>query len=292
MLDMGFLPDLKRILAELPEERQNLLFSATMPRSIRSLANQMLRKPHVVELAPSAPSERIEHFLYPVREDAKSDLLDHVLAQPDCKTAIVFMRTKHRAKRAAEQLSKRGRRAVALQGNMSQGQRDRAMEGFRKGRFDVLVATDIAARGLDVAGVDYVVNFDVPTTPDAYTHRIGRTGRSEASGKACHVRHSERSGLAEGDGTHAGRGDSAARHAGGDAPRRRRQGRRDATATLAQAPRPPGREAGRTPPTREAPPSSRDPRGRASRARAAPESPSRSREAPNPRRKRPARRRR
>ena len=185
MFDMGFLPDIKRILAALPKDRQNLLFSATMPRAIRELAGRMLHEPHVVELAIEAPAERIEHVLYPVSEGRKRDLLDRLLSEEDCKTAIVFTRTKHRAKRLALQLSKQGLRSVALQGNMSQSQRDRAMGGFREGRFDILVATDIAARGLDVAGIDYVINFDPPSTPETYTHRIGRTGRSEESGKAC-----------------------------------------------------------------------------------------------------------
>jgi superfamily II DNA/RNA helicase len=185
MFDMGFLPDIKRILAALPKDRQNLLFSATMPGAIRELAGRILNEPHVVELAIEAPAERIEHALYPVAEGRKRDLLDRLLSEDDCRTAIVFTRTKHRAKRLALQLSKQGLRAVALQGNMSQGQRDRAMGGFRDGRFDILVATDIAARGLDVAGVDYVINFDPPSTPETYTHRIGRTGRSDESGKAC-----------------------------------------------------------------------------------------------------------
>ena len=185
MLDMGFLRDLEKILARLPGRRQNLLFSATMPATIRSLAKRILSNPHVVELAPPVPAEQIEHFLYRVREDEKRDLLDRVLSADDCTTAIVFTRTKHRAQRTAERLEKQGRRAVALQGNMSQSQRDRAMAGFREGRFDILVATDIAARGLDVAGSDYVVNFDVPNTAEAYTHRIGRTGRSGVSGSAC-----------------------------------------------------------------------------------------------------------
>jgi ATP-dependent RNA helicase RhlE len=185
MFDMGFRRDLERILAKLPKRRQNLLFSATMPREIRDLANELLSDPHVVDLASTSPNERIEHFLYAVPEERKDDLLNRVLSEDDCTTAIVFMRTKYRAKRTAQQLEERGRRAVALQGNMSQSQRDRAMAGFREGRFDILVATDIAARGLHVAGVDYVVNFDVPSTPDSYTHRIGRTGRSQASGRAC-----------------------------------------------------------------------------------------------------------
>jgi len=184
MFDMGFLPDVTRILDSLPRDRQNLLFSATMPKAIRSLADRVLHNPHVVELANAQPAETIEHFLYEIGESQKRSLLERVLDAEDCKTAIVFTRTKHRAKRMALQLEAKGLRAVALQGNMSQAQRDRAMQGFRKGTFDVLVATDIAARGLDVAGVDYVINFDPPSTPDTYTHRIGRTGRSEAKGKA------------------------------------------------------------------------------------------------------------
>ncbi len=184
MFDMGFIPDIKRILKALPADRQNLLFSATMPKAIRSLANGILNKPHVVELAHTAPTERVEHALCPIAEGSKRDLLERVLGNDECQSAIVFTRTKHRAKRMALHLAKGGLRAVALQGNMSQGQRDRAMEGFRKGKFDILVATDIAARGLDVAGIDYVINYDPPSTPETYTHRIGRTGRSEATGKA------------------------------------------------------------------------------------------------------------
>jgi len=185
MFDMGFLPDIRRILRELPKKRQNLLFSATMPREIRHLADEVLVDPHVVELARSAPADTIEHALYPVPEKRKRELLDQMLAEEDCETAIVFTRTKHRARRLADQLSRAGHRAVGLQGNMSQSQRDRALRGFRERRFDVLVATDIAARGIDVSGVSHVINFDVPNTPEAYTHRIGRTGRSEQQGKAC-----------------------------------------------------------------------------------------------------------
>jgi ATP-dependent RNA helicase RhlE len=184
MFDMGFLPDLRRILAALPERRQNLLFSATMPDAIRELARGVLRKPYVVELANRAPAATIDHALYAVTEERKRDLLERILAGDDCASAIVFTRTKHRARRLAEQLDKRGHRTVALQGNMSQVQRDRAMSGFRARRYDVLVATDLAARGLDVSGVSHVINFDVPTTPEAYTHRIGRTGRAECTGIA------------------------------------------------------------------------------------------------------------
>ena len=185
MLDMGFLPDIKRIIARLPQRRQNLLFSATMPREIRGLADRVLRDPHVVELEHSTPLDTIEHALYPVEQKRKTALLNHLLGGRDFESAIVFLRTKHRARRLARDLDRAGHRAIALQGNMSQSQRQRAMQGFRDGRYDVLVATDIAARGIDVANISHVINFDIPNTPDAYTHRIGRTGRAECSGKAC-----------------------------------------------------------------------------------------------------------
>ncbi len=184
MFDLGFLPDIRKILAALPAKRQNLLFSATMPEEIRHLADNLLHKPEVIELANAAPVATVDHSLYLVAERRKRELLEHVLQRDECNTAIVFTRTKHRARRLAEQLSKAGHRAVGLQGSMSQGQRDRAMKGFRSRRFDVLVATDIAARGLDVSGVSHVINYDVPNTPEAYTHRIGRTGRSEHEGAA------------------------------------------------------------------------------------------------------------
>ncbi|MFH1572616.1 MAG: DEAD/DEAH box helicase, partial [Acidobacteriota bacterium] len=178
-------PDIRKILAALPARRQNLLFAATMPREVRRLAQDLLQSPHVVELADAAPAATIDHGLVLVAEQRKRDLLEHVLTREDCETAIVFTRTKHRARRLARQLCQAGHRAVGLQGNLSQAQRDRAMRGFRSGRFDILVATDIASRGIDVIGVSHVINFDVPNTPEAYTHRIGRTGRAECEGVAC-----------------------------------------------------------------------------------------------------------
>ena len=184
MFDMGFLPDIRRILKQLPRRRQNLLFSATMSREIRKLADTVLNRPAVVELAHSKPAETIEHALYTLAEGQKLSLLRKLLSGDDFRSAIVFTRTKRRAKRLAERLDKAGHAAVAMQGNMSQGQRERALLGFRENRFDVLVATDIAARGLDIENVSHVINFDVPNTPDAYTHRIGRTGRSEQTGVA------------------------------------------------------------------------------------------------------------
>ena len=184
MFDMGFLPDIRSILSMLPDRRQNLLFAATMPDEIRVLANRILDCPHVVELAYSTPAATIDHALYRIAADRKIDLLKHLLKNDGFTSAIVFLRTKHRTRRLGVQLSSMGLNAVALQGNMSQSQRDRAMSGFREGRFKILVATDLASRGIDVAGVSHVINFDVPNTPDAYTHRIGRTGRAERSGKA------------------------------------------------------------------------------------------------------------
>ena len=184
MLDMGFLPDVRRILGRVPSERQTMLFSATMPREIRTLAEEVLRAPHVVELSRSSPADTIEHALYPVPEEGKRALLEHILGGASCRSAIVFTRTKHRARRLARQLVAAGHRAVGLQGNMSQSQRDRAMRGFRERRFDVLVATDLAARGIDISEVSHVINFDVPNTAEAYTHRIGRTGRAERKGTA------------------------------------------------------------------------------------------------------------
>jgi len=185
MFDLGFLPDIRRILKALPARRQNLLFSATMPKEIRGLVDDLLTDPHVVELADTAPVATVDHALYLIAEGHKRALLEHLLAGEDCDSAIVFIRTKHRARRLAEQLFKAGHSAVGLQGNMSQAQRDRAMGGFRSRRYDILVATDIAARGIDVSGVSHVINFDVPNTPEAYTHRIGRTGRAEREGVAC-----------------------------------------------------------------------------------------------------------
>ena len=185
MFDMGFLPSVRRIIRELPSERQNLLFSATMPKEIRHLADEVLSEPHVVELATTAPAETVDHALYFVAEGRKHALLEHMLTRDECDSAIVFTRTKYRARRLAQKLSKAGHDAVALQGNMSQSQRDRAMQGFRSRTYTILVATDIAARGIDVSAVSHVINFDVPNTPEAYTHRIGRTGRAELKGVAC-----------------------------------------------------------------------------------------------------------
>ena len=184
MFDMGFLPDIRKIVSRLPAQRQTLLFSATMPEEIRALAHDFLRDPVTLQMAFSKPAESVSHALYPVVDSQKTALLTALLGQIDRESVLVFTRTKHRAKRLAAHLDKVGHKATSLQGNMSQGQRKAAMEGFRSGHFHVLVATDLAARGIDVSSISHVVNFDIPRTVDDYTHRIGRTGRAAKTGDA------------------------------------------------------------------------------------------------------------
>lgn len=184
MCDMGFLPDIKRIIRQVPEKRQTLFFSATMPKDIRALADKILDKPEMVQIGITAPAETVSHALYPVPQDRRKELLAAMLRGTSTGRVLVFTRTKHRARSLAIYMQKQGHRATALQGNMTQNQRQKAIDGFRKGRYDVLVATDIAARGIDVSKISHVVNFDMPDTVDAYTHRIGRTGRAERSGEA------------------------------------------------------------------------------------------------------------
>jgi len=214
MLDMGFLPDVRRILARLPRERQTLLFSATMPSEVNGLAKGEMRSPAVIQVSNTAPAATVSHALYPVAASRKQALLEDLLAglaglpsqasqanqanQADLAgqasradlasrgqgSALVFTRTKHRAKSLAKKLDAKGFTATALQGNLSQNRRQEAMEGFKNGKYRVMVATDIAARGIDCERVALVVNFDLPDTAEAYTHRIGRTGRAERSGEA------------------------------------------------------------------------------------------------------------
>ena len=184
MFDMGFLPDIRKLLALLPRDRQTLLFSATMPPEIRGLADEVLRDAETVQVDRVAPAATVSHALYPVDESRKTDLLFALLERAESGSVLVFTRTKHRAKRLGEKLAKAGHPATSLQGNLSQNRRQEALDGFRKGRFRVLVATDIAARGIDVSQVSHVINFDMPNTTDAYIHRIGRTGRATRSGDA------------------------------------------------------------------------------------------------------------
>jgi ATP-dependent RNA helicase RhlE len=184
MFDMGFLPDIRRILKHLPQQRQTLLFSATMPTEIRGLANDVLRDPVTVQVGSTAPPVTVSHALYPVEQHLKTPLLLELLQHTDTESVLIFTRTKHRAKRLGEQLEKAGYRAASLQGNLSQNRRQAALDGFRDGAFQILVATDIAARGIDVSLISHVVNYDIPDTPEAYIHRIGRTGRAAKTGDA------------------------------------------------------------------------------------------------------------
>lgn len=184
MCDMGFLPDIRRILKRIPERRQTLFFAATMQDEIRSLANNILHNPVTVQIGIIAPTKTVSHALYPVPQTLKTTLVTSLLRNIKTDRVLVFTRTKHRARSLAGKLDKQGFRTTALQGNMSQNQRQASLDGFRNGKFDILVATDIAARGIDVSEISHVINFDMPDTVDAYIHRIGRTGRAQATGKA------------------------------------------------------------------------------------------------------------
>ena len=185
MLDMGFLPDIKRVLKHLPHKRQTLFFSATMPEPILHLTREMLRNPATINLErKAAPATGITQAVYPVPQELKSSLLFTLFDRNLMKEALVFTRTKHRANRLWEYLDKRGIKVARIHGNRSQNQRTDALEGFKSGRYRVLVATDIAARGIDVEALGHVVNFDVPVAAEDYIHRVGRTARAELTGEA------------------------------------------------------------------------------------------------------------
>jgi ATP-dependent RNA helicase RhlE len=184
MFDMGFLPDIKRILECILQPRQTLLFSATMPDDIRRLVKEVLRNPVTVQIGRSAPASSVSHALYPVQQNLKTALLEEILYRTKTDSVLVFVRTKHRVERLAEQLYKGGYNVASLQGNLSQSRRQSALDGFRSGAIKILVATDIAARGIDVSNISHVINYDMPESVDAYTHRIGRTGRVEETGEA------------------------------------------------------------------------------------------------------------
>lgn len=184
MLDMGFLPDVKRILKQLPARRQTMLFSATFPPEIESLAAQTLTHPKRIAIGLSRPAFTVTHALYPVPQHLKAALLLALLKQTDTQSVLIFTRTKHRAEKLSRQIGQAGFRATSLHSDRSQGQRQSALAGFKSGHFQVMVATDIAARGLDVEGISHVINYDMPATADDYIHRIGRTGRAEHTGDA------------------------------------------------------------------------------------------------------------
>jgi ATP-dependent RNA helicase RhlE len=184
MCDMGFLPDIRRILQRVPVRRQTLFFAATMPDEIRTLANSILHDPVTVQVGMIAPTNTVSHALYPVPQLQKTSLAITLLRQLATGRVLIFTRTKHRARNLAGKLKHESFRTSALEGNMSQRQRQGALDGFRSGKYDILVATDIAARGIDVSKISHVINFDIPDSVDAYIHRIGRTGRAQATGKA------------------------------------------------------------------------------------------------------------
>ena len=185
MLDMGFLPDIRRVLKHLPAKRQTLFFSATMPAPIVTLTKEMLHQPATINLERrSQPAVGITQAVYPVGQEAKPALLRELLARNAIGNAIVFTRTKHRANRLFESCQKAGISVARIHGNRSQAQRTDALEGFKSGRYRVLVATDIAARGIDVEALGHVINFDVPAMPEDYIHRVGRTARAELTGEA------------------------------------------------------------------------------------------------------------
>jgi ATP-dependent RNA helicase RhlE len=184
MFDMGFLPAVRRILGHVPAKRQTMLFSATFPPEIEQLAAQALRVPKRIAVGVSRPANTVSHALYPVAQHLKTGLTLELLKQTDARSVLIFTRTKHRASQLAHQLNRAGYRVTSLHSNRSQNQRQSALDGFRNGAYQIMVATDIAARGIDVERISHVINYDIPDTADAYIHRIGRTGRAEREGDA------------------------------------------------------------------------------------------------------------
>ncbi len=184
MFDKGFLPDIRRIIKQLPNERQTLVFSATMPKEIRKLAENILKNPAKVQINHTVPLQEISHGLFQVAKERKTSLLKSIIQERKMTSTLVFTRTKHKAKSLALHLQRAGYSAASLQGNLSQQKRQQALDGFRDGTFKILVATDIAARGIDVLGITHVINYDVPDTAETYTHRTGRTGRAARTGQA------------------------------------------------------------------------------------------------------------
>jgi ATP-dependent RNA helicase RhlE len=184
MFDMGFLPDVRRIVKAVPEKRQTMMFSATFPADVELLAKQALKEPQKIAMGIVKPAHTVEHALYPVPQHLKAKLLIELLKRTDTNSVIIFTRTKHRAHRVAQQIQNAGFKATSLHGDRTQGQRQAAIKGFKSGHHDIMVATDIAARGLDIETVSHVINFDMPDTADAYIHRIGRTGRAQRTGDA------------------------------------------------------------------------------------------------------------
>ncbi len=184
MFDMGFLPDVRRIVKLLPANRQTMLFSATFPPEVEKLASETLRAPQRIAVGLTRPAHTVSHALYPVPKHLKTALTFEILKHTDTNSVLIFARTRYRAQSLASKLSRRGYSVTSLHSDRTQGQRQSALNGFKSGRYQIMVATDIAARGLDVDSISHVINFDIPDTADAYIHRIGRTGRAERTGDA------------------------------------------------------------------------------------------------------------
>lgn len=184
MFDMGFLPTVREIIRHLPKVRQSLLFSATMPAEISHIAKSILVDPVTIKVGSTAPTTTVSHAIYPVSQQQKTSLVQALLREISSESVLIFTRTKHRAKGLSASLRDNGFKATELQGNLSQSRRKAAMDGFRSGRYQILVATDIAARGIDISSISHVINYDMPATVEAYTHRIGRTGRAAKTGDA------------------------------------------------------------------------------------------------------------
>ncbi len=184
MFDMGFLPDVRRIIQQVPNKRQTMLFSATFSSEVEKLAAETLNRPQRIAVGLTRPAHTVSHALYPVPRHLKTALTMELLKRTDTNSVLIFARTRHRAQRLAQQLGRRGYKVTSLHSDRTQGQRQSALNGFKEGRYQIMVATDIAARGLDVDSISHVINFDMPDTADAYIHRIGRTGRAKRSGDA------------------------------------------------------------------------------------------------------------
>ncbi|MBD2026528.1 DEAD/DEAH box helicase, partial [Leptolyngbya sp. FACHB-711] len=199
MLDMGFIHDIRKILAKLPVSRQTLMFSATFSPAIRQLADTLLNQPVQIEVAPrNTAAEQVEQIVHPVDRDRKRELLSHLIGFNNWKQVLVFTRTKHGANRLAEQLAQDGLKATAIHGNKTQSARTRALNDFKQGKVRVLVATDVASRGLDIDQLPHVVNFELPNVPEDYVHRIGRTGRAGHAGRAISLVSKDENSLLQG----------------------------------------------------------------------------------------------
>ena len=184
MLDMGFMPDIKRILKQIPQEHQTMLFSATFPKEIEKMAKTTLVNPQRIDVGFSNPTKTVQHALYPVPQHLKTGLLLQILEKTDTDSVLIFSRTRRRTYRLEKKVKAAGYRVTSLHGDRSQNQRDAALKGFKEGYYQVMIATDVAARGLDIDSISHVINYDIPDTADAYVHRIGRTGRAERTGDA------------------------------------------------------------------------------------------------------------